>query len=114
MTHYIIVREDGPGRFIAHPCGIPELTVTAAGRADAITAATAKLNEWFLAGRLVPVRLPGFGNTPSSPVNPPSDSDEYMQRVFEDELERSRREDLERTLAEYEAECRSTSSTPTT
>ena len=114
MTHYIVVREETPGRFVAYPCGIPELTVTAAGRSEAITEVTKKLNDWFVAGSLVPVRLPGFCNVGSAPLNSPSESDEYMQRAFEEAMERSRREDLERTLAEYEAECPSTSSTPTT
>jgi len=113
MTHYIVVREDGPGRFVAHPCGIPELSVAAAGRAEAITEATKKLNDWIVAGHLVPVRLPGFSTMAPATSNSPSESDEYMQRMFEEAIERSRREDLERTLAEYEAECPSTSSTPT-
>ena len=40
MTHYIVVREDGAGRYLAHPVGLPELTVTADNRADAVAAAT--------------------------------------------------------------------------
>src|SRR5262245_25358350 len=80
MMHYIVVREDGAGRFVAHPCGIPELAVTATGRAEAITAATARFNDWIIAGRLVPVRLPGLTKVPSTSPKPPSESDEYMQR----------------------------------
>ena len=32
MMHYIVVREDEPGKFTAYPVGLPELAVTAAGR----------------------------------------------------------------------------------
>lgn len=110
MTHYILVREDGPNRFVAYPCGLPELTVTAATRAEAVGAVTRQLNDWVQSGRLVPVRLPGF-----LPTNgPPAKADDPMQRAFEDALERSRREDVERTLAEYAAECPGSSSIPTT
>jgi hypothetical protein len=110
MTHYIVVREDAPDRFVAYPCGLPELTVTAATRADAIGAATRQLNDWFESGRLVPVRLPGF-----LPANgAPASANDPMQRAFEEALERSRCEDLERTLAEYATECPATASIPTT
>ena len=97
MTHYSVVREDGPDRFEAHPIGLPELTVTSADRAEAVDAATRQLNDWFESGRLVPVRLPGF--QVANGVRPAGD--DPMQRAFEEALERSRREDLERTLAEY-------------
>lgn len=110
MTHYIVVREDGPDRYLAHPVGLPELTVTADNRADAVAAATRQLNDWFQTGRLVPVRLPGCLPANGSVVA----ADDPMQRAFEEALERSRREDLERTLAEYEAECPGSSSIPTT
>lgn len=110
MTHYIVVRDEGPERFVAYPCGLPELTVTAPTRAEAIGSATRQLNDWFQAGRLVPVRLPGFLSAAGPPVVPA----DPMQRAFEDALDQSRREDLERTLAEYEAECRGSSSIPTT
>src|SRR4051812_3722008 len=100
MTHYIVVREDGPDRFAAHPCGLPELTVTAATRTEAVAEVTRQLSDWFQSGRLVPVRLPGF--RPTS-LSPPA-ADDPMQQAFAEALERSRREDLERTLAEYAAE----------
>jgi hypothetical protein len=109
MTHYIVVHEDSPGQFTAYPCGLPELTVRAGSRAEAVTAATTKLNDCFLNGSLVPVKLPGFRSFPNSPVSDGS----FAERAFEEALERSRKEDLERTLAEYEAECQVTSSTPT-
>lgn len=109
MTHYIVVREDGPDRFVAYPCGLPEVTVTAGSRAEAVAAAARQLNEWFESGRLVPVRLPGF-----LPTGGPGSTDDPMQRAFEEALEQSRREDLQRTLAEYAAECPGSSSIPTT
>ena len=112
MMHYIVVREDLPGQFTAYPCGLPELTVTAVGRAEAIKAVTEKLNDWFVSGRLVPIRLPGYARPPESPWE--SEARAEMQRAFEETMERNRQEDLEQTIAEYEAECPSTSSTRTT
>ena len=77
MTHYIVVQEEGPDRFVAFPCGLPELMVTAGTRAEAVGAATRQLNDWFQSGRLVPVRLPGFlpTNGPAAPASDP------MQKV---------------------------------
>jgi hypothetical protein len=113
MNHFIVVREESVGKFIAYPAGLPELTASATTRADAILAATEKMNEWYLAGNIVWMRLPGRGKS-QLVAEPDDESRAYMQRAYEEALEQSRREDLERTLAEYEAECRSTSSTPTT
>lgn len=110
MMHYIVVREDAPGRFTAYPCGLPELGSEGTTRVEAVTAAARKLNDWLTDGQLVPIRLPGFLTDTvagAEEVDP-------MQRVYLDALERSRRDDLIRTLAEYALECPSMSSIPTT
>lgn len=110
MNHFIVVREDSPGKFTAYPAGLPELTVIGEDRAEAVLGAREKMNDWFLAGTLVPVSLPGHPKS-SSNADSGEDSTSYMQRIYEEELERSRREDLERTLAENGNECPAISST---
>jgi hypothetical protein len=114
MNHFIVVRQDASGQFAAYPAGLPELTVTAASRADAVLTAAAKMNEWLVAGNLVLVRLPGHRNVPATAAEADEESAAYMQRMYEEALERSRREDLDHTLAEYDTEWPSISSTPTT
>ena len=57
VTHYIVVREEAPDRFVAYPCGLPELTVTADSHVFAVQAARMKFVEWVRAGKLVPVNV---------------------------------------------------------
>jgi len=99
MNHFIVVREDSPGTFTAYPAGLPELTVIGKDRAEAVLGAREKMNDWFLAGNLVPVSLPGYPKR-SSNADSDEDSASYMQRLYEEELERSRRETQEHTFAE--------------
>jgi len=99
MNHFIVVREDSPGTFTAYPAGLPELTVIGKDRAEAVLGAREKMNDWFLAGNLVPVSLPGYPKR-SSNADSDEDSTSYMQQLYEEELERSRRETQEHTFAE--------------
>lgn len=113
MNHFIVVREDSPGQFTAYPVGLPELIVISNDRAEAVLGAREKMNDWFLAGNLIPVQLPGHRRSSAATEESGEESAAYMQRAYEEALERSRLEDLQQTLAEYEAECPSISSTPT-
>ncbi|HEX3149029.1 MAG TPA: hypothetical protein VHR66_13190 [Gemmataceae bacterium] len=110
MRQYIVVREEPKGRFVAYPVGLPELTAVANDRADAVATATCKLNDWIRSGQLVPVRLPGFQTAAESKL----DSTDAMRHAFEEAIQRSRRDDLAQTLAEYEAECPGSSLIPIT
>jgi hypothetical protein len=90
MTHFIIVREESPGRFIARPAGIPEVTAFATTRQDAIDAALLQLNRWLADGHLVPVQLivPELVAAPAA----------------EDADDREGRAELGQTLSEYRGE----------
>jgi hypothetical protein len=143
MTHYIVVREEGPGRFVAHPCGIPELTVTAGTYVVAVAQARAKFVEWVKQGKLVPVNVtvPVEALDPPPPLDPERAELEreaiaFMarERQLEDERDgiwkvepgdedgrkrvieaiRYRKEHLQGTIWDYEIPWPDSSSTPTT
>ncbi len=114
MTPLVHIRVEASGQFTAGVPGIPELTVTAPTREEAIEQLRRTVLEWFESGRLMPLRL--FPPTP--PVRPPGwPENDPMEQEFLAELARMRKEDLEQTLREYEEEdraCQHSSSTPTT
>src|SRR3954470_4432040 len=94
MMHYIVVREEAPDRFVAYPCGLPELTVTADSHVFAVQAARMKFVEWVRAGKLVPVNVTVEVPLPPAPVLNPIQ--EELHREFIAELARQRQMEDER------------------
>jgi hypothetical protein len=112
LQHWVVIRPEAADQFTAQVVGLPELRVTAATREEALQQVRALLNEWLASGQLVPVEVP-----PSNPLlsfHGHLDPKDPVEQEFLEELARLRREDLERTLREYDQECPSSSSTPTT
>jgi hypothetical protein len=115
ISQLVLVRPEPPGSYTAQEVGLPEISATAATRAEAIEQVRRIVQEWLAAGclALIPLsnddsRLKGFGCVDP---NDPSEK-EYLEI-----LKQFREEDLQRTLREYELEdraCSDSSSTPTT
>lgn len=115
LRHWIIVRPEPAGQFTAQLLGLPELTVTAASRDEAIAQIRGRIIEWIALGHLVPVDIPK--EHPLVRYHGWKDLNDPLEQEFLQDLARYRQEDLERTLREYEQEdreCSDTSSTPTT
>lgn len=95
MNHFIVVREDGPGKFTAYPAGLPELTVVAGTHPAAVLAARENFVRWVKEGKLVSVNV----TVPFEHLQPPPPLDpihEELQQEFIRELaEQRRREDAE-------------------
>jgi hypothetical protein len=115
LQHLVVVRPEPSGQYTAEALGLPELRATCASREEAINRVRLQLCQWFASGQLVQVELdkenPYLQNFPRIDPNDPG------EKIYLEELERFRREDLERTLREYEAEeqaCSNSSSTPIT
>ncbi len=114
MMPLVHVRAEASGQITVGVPGIPELTVTADTREQAIDQLRPIVIEWITSGRLMPLRLkvpPVSTKPPGWPDNDP------MEQEFLAELARMKKEDLERTLREDEEEdraCQRSSSTPTT
>ena len=94
MTHYIVVNADPHGKFTAHPCGLPELTVTALSHQAAVLAAREKFVAWVKAGKLVPVNVavPVEELQPSPQL---SAMEEELEREFVRDLAEHRRQEDE-------------------
>jgi predicted RNase H-like HicB family nuclease len=111
MKTFVIIRAEPSGQFTAQLPGIPELKATATTREEAIQALRSLLSQWLQAGQLValdlPVENPWLEFAGWAKDDP--DRDMYLE-----ELTRAKKEDLERTLREYDQECSDSSSTPTT
>ena len=111
----VVVRQEPSGQFTAEAVGLPDLRATCPDRWEAINRVRLQLCQWFAQGQLVQVDL---GQTnPYLPGFPTIDPNDPMEKEFLEELARNRREDLERTLREYEEEekaCSNSSSTQTT
>lgn len=112
VSHLIQVRPEPPGQFTAQAVGLPELRATAPSRDAAVQQVRALLGQSLASGQLEVVTV-----APGNPLmkwfgyaNPNDPS----EQAYLAELERFRREDLERTLREYDQECPPSSSTPTT
>src|SRR5262249_6333700 len=109
----VVVRPEPPGQYTAQVVGIPEVRATAATEEAAIEQARQILAEglatarWGQGERAPRVKSPGGGH--------PWHKDPYdpLEQEFLEELARNKREDLERTLQEYDQECSNSSSTPT-
>jgi hypothetical protein len=108
------LREEPPGQYRAQIVGLPEIHATAATSAEALAQVRHLLTQWLSAGQLVPLGMPPWTQPLLSPDWAKNDP---LEQEFLEDLARNRREDLERTMREYEGEdrgCSATSSTPTT
>ena len=142
MRYFVIVTEDGPEQFTAHPAGIPELRVTAPSRREAVEGLKLKLLEWIRDGRLTTVEVPepdprlqtGRRIDPNDPMEQEFireiargrreldeqtgvwdvDPDDVEGQKRLEEARRARREELKGTIWDYDLPCRDSSSTPTT
>ena len=112
VRHWVVLREEPADRFTAQVIGLPELGATAATREEALQELRSKIAEWLALGKLVPVEVP-FAN-PLLNFSGHLDPKDPLEQEFVEELARLRREDLERTLGEYDQECPDSSSTQTT
>src|SRR5438045_2230283 len=97
------IRQLSPGVYSAEVVGLPELQATAGSAEEAVRAVKDRLQEWLSSGELVVIDL-----RPAE--SPPLDPNDPLEQEFLKDLERFRREDLERTLKEYDQECSSSSS----
>ena len=111
MLQYVMVRPEPPGKFTATVVGLPELHAVADSEQDAISQARQMLITWLADGRVVPVHIPNGAGSDLDIFRDPNDP---AEKEYLEELARMRREDLERTLKEYDEECSNSSSTPTT
>jgi hypothetical protein len=112
ISQLVLVRPEPPGQYTAQAAGLPDIRAAAATREEAIEMVQKALQKELAAGNLVPVQVPQekpllqwFGRTNPNDPN---------EQAYLEELERFRREDLERTLREYDQECSDSSLTPTT
>src|SRR5262249_25956847 len=112
VTQLVVVRPEPPGQYTAQLVGLPELQATAATRDEALAQVRRLLEQWHEDGRLVPVEvsLPA-AKPPAAHGHDPKD---LLDQEFLEDLERFRREDLERTLQEDDRVCSNSSSTPIT
>ena len=106
-TQLVRIHQPAPGTYIAEVVGLPEVRATAASSQHAVEEVLARLEQWLSTGQLVQVEVRPPAPTPRDPNDP-------LEQEFLEDLERNRREDLERTLKEYDPQCSSSSSTPTT
>ena len=112
VQHWVVARPEPSGQFTAQVVGLPELAATAATREEAIEQVRALLLDWVATGRLVSVEVPI--TNPLLGFKGFIDPNDPLEQEFMENLARYRREDLERTLREYDEECSNSSSTPTT
>src|SRR5262249_31263915 len=106
-TQLVRIRHPLPGTYIAEVVGLPEVQATAGSSEEAVREVRDRLERELSSGQLVPVELRSTPPVPRDPNDP-------LEQEFLQDLERFRREDLERTLNEDDQPCSSTSSTPTT
>src|SRR4051794_12402309 len=110
--HWAAVRQEPSGQFSAQVVGLPELRATAATREAALQQVRTLLDDWIASGQLVPLEATGANRLLNFPGH--LDPNNLLEQEFLKELARRRQEDLERTLREYDQQCPSSSSTPTT
>jgi hypothetical protein len=97
----VLVRPEPEGQFTASVVGLPELQATAPTRTDAVQQVVTLLGQWLSAGKLEHVALAALSPQPWFGHTKPDNAD---QQAYLEELARLRREDLERTLREYDQE----------
>ncbi len=112
INQLVLVRPEPEGQYSAQVVGLPEIRAVAATRAEAIHQVRQVLGAWLAAGQLVSVEL--SGGQVLSGGNGHTDPNDPLEQEYLEELARLRRDDLDRTLQEYNQECSSSSSTPTT
>jgi hypothetical protein len=115
LQYPVVVRREPSGQYTAEAVGLPEIRATCSDRAEAIHRVQLTLCQWIASGQLVQVELLPVKQVPLqfSPVN----ANDPEEIAYREELERYRRQDLERTLLEYEMDdqkCSNSSSTRTT
>lgn len=107
IYHYLFVRPDGAGGYTAGVLGLPEIRASAETEPKALRAALKALEEWLATTRWAQARVPE-----TTPVHPamqyvglidPNDPDE---QEYLEIMRKMKKEDLERTLREYEEEDR--------
>ncbi len=111
MNQLVLVRNEPNGQFTGLLVGVPELRATGATREEVIQQVRRLLNEWIASGQLVPIEFPE--ENPWLKYAGWAKDDPY-EAAYLEELAKAKKEDLERTLKEYEQECPNSSSTPTT
>jgi hypothetical protein len=111
VQHLLTIRKEASGEFTAQAVGVADAQATAATREAAIQHVTALLNQMLARGLLEVVQLQEHDPLHYWAKVPPDDP---MEKAYREELARAREEDRERALREYEKECSSSSSTPTT
>lgn len=100
LLHWLIVRPEGAGQFTAQLLGLPELTVTAVSREEAIKQVRGRILEWIASGQLVALSFPSAHPADSLRNWPGHDPADPLEQEFLADLELFRREDLERTARE--------------
>lgn len=108
------VSQEAGGQFLVKVPGLLEIQAQAATVEDALAEVRTLLAQRLSSGQLVSLTLPSL-----PPRCKPAGwaKDDPLEQEFLDDLARLRRDDLERTLREYEREdqgCSDTSSTPIT
>jgi hypothetical protein len=86
MEYPVIVRAEEADGYVAQPVGLPELRVTAASEAEAVTGVRLALERWLASAKLVHVSVPirttgnpwldAFGRSASDP-----DFDKYLEEL---------------------------------
>jgi hypothetical protein len=112
-SHWVTVRRQPDGDYMAQALGIPEASATAPTRAAAVEHVRARIAEWLDAGELELVQVHSARQAFSAWIDPADPG----EKVYLEELARQRAEDLEATIKEYDAEdrqCSNSSSTPST
>jgi predicted RNase H-like HicB family nuclease len=112
LHHWVEVSSEPQGCFTAHLVGVPDLRATAATREEALEQIRTLISEWMASGRLVSIEVPR--DNPLLRFDGHLDPSDPLEQEFLGQLARQRRDDLERTLREYDQECSDSSSTPTT
>ena len=112
VQHWVVGRTEATGQFTVQVVGVPELRATAATRAEALERIRAMLSDWIASGQLMPVEVPR--PNPLLHFAGHLDPNDPVEQEFVAELQRRRREDLDRAQREDDPGCPSSSSTPTT
>ncbi len=112
MSQLIIVQPQSNGQVTIQVAGVPELQASAPTKEEAVQKLRALLEQWLASGQLMEIDLPG--DNPLLKWAGHIDPNDPGEQIYLEELARLKREDLERTLREYEQECSDSSSTPTT
>src|SRR5690348_9066187 len=87
------IRQPAPGVYTGEVVGLPEVQATAGSAEEVVREVQNRLEHWFSSGHLVEIEIRRAPPAPRDPNDP-------LEQEFLEDLERFRREDLERTLKE--------------